>query len=212
MAAAQQRLRAAWVADNAGLGEFARQYRSAAADAVLTQPKALQAHGKEDDDWKGSEWVSLVDVLRRAGRFEEALREVDTALQQGISSIVREVLRFECSAIERGDTQRYRHDEALPGSKLRAEPRKDDPLLDYLLHHYSALVTPLERKAASTGTLRTPEGERWATDDLQVLTLLARGKPAFTSALEQRLLSEHPGKVLINRCPECGGVARTPKA
>lgn len=210
--AVQHRLHAAWVADDSGQNELARQYRSAAVDALLSRREALKAWQSGGADWKGSEAVFLVDVLRRAGRFTEALREVDAALQQGTSTIVRELLRFERSAIERGDTECHKQDEALVGSSPHEDRRRTDPLLDYLLSHYAELVTPQERKAAFMGTLRTPEGDRWATDDPQVLALLANGKQAFTQALEQRLLTQHPGKVFINRCPKCGGVTRTPKA
>ncbi|WP_224246123.1 hypothetical protein [Hyalangium gracile] len=210
--AAHHRLHAAWVADDEGRPELARQYRSAVADALLARREALRAWRAGDGDWKGAEVTFLVDVLRRAGRFQEALRELENALQKGVSSIVREILRFERSAIERGDAGGHRLAEALSGSVLREDPRDDDPLLGYLLSHCGDFVTPQENKAAFTGTLRTPEGERWATDDPQVLTLLAHGKKAFTAALEKRLLADHPDKVVINRCPKCGGIARTPKA
>lgn len=210
--ATHHRLHAAWVAEDAGKSDLARQYRSAVADMLLRRREALRAWRTGDGDWKGAEAVFLVDVLRRASRFDEALRELEAALQNGVSSIVREILYFERSAIERQDADRHRQDEALAGSTLREDLRDDDPLLDYLLWHCREFVTPQEEKAAFTGKLRTAEGERWATDDPRVLALLANGKKAFVSALEKRLLTDHPGKVLINRCPKCGGITRTPKA
>ncbi len=211
VSAAQHRLHAAWAADDAGQGALARECRSAVADVLLARREALHHWREEDPDWKGSEAVVLIDVLRRAGRMDEALREVDTALQQGVSSIVREFLRFERAAIESGDTEHHGTDEALHGSILRVHfSRRGDPLLEYLMHYFREWITPQEKKAANIGTLKTPEGERPATDDPEVLALLAQGKLAET--IERRLHAEHPGQVFINRCPKCGGVARTPQA
>ncbi|MDY7231473.1 hypothetical protein [Hyalangium rubrum] len=211
--AAQQRLHAAWVADDAQERALAHKYRSAVADALLARREALRRWRGDEADWKGVERVFLVDVLRRAGRFDEARREVDAALQQGVSSIVRQLLGFEYTLLEHEDVGPHTRDEALRGSSLQeAPPPEVIPLVSYIQRYYSEWMTPQEEKALSMGKLRTPEGEQWATDDPQVLALLAGGKHAIVHALEQRLLTEHPGKVFINRCPKCGGLARTPQA
>ncbi|MBN1209666.1 MAG: hypothetical protein JXB05_32760 [Myxococcaceae bacterium] len=211
--AAQQRLYAAQAFEEAGEVALARQYNSAVADALLSRRKVLLHWRDREADWRGSEAVVLVDVLRRAGRFDEARREVEAALRKRVSSIVKELLRFERSTIERGDTGPHSQTEALGAQhESKGWYGQEDPLLEYLMRYYKKWMTPQESKAAGVGRLATPEGERWATDDLEVQALLARGKQAFASTLEQRLLREHPGEVVINRCPKCGGVARTPRA
>ncbi|TQF15895.1 hypothetical protein FJV41_11040 [Myxococcus llanfairpwllgwyngyllgogerychwyrndrobwllllantysiliogogogochensis] len=206
------RTHAAWVADDAGLEALARRCRSEAADLLLNAPPLKHWEDREDPDWRGWRGVRLVDVLRRSGRGEEALREVDRVRQVGASSLVKQLLAFESAAIARGDTGRHTVDEGL-GLPLPLERRPtDDPLLQYLVDNYRRLLTDTEEKAARMETFNTEEGPRWATDQPEILALLTEGKAGLGRALERRLLADHPDKVVINRCSKCGALARTAKA
>jgi hypothetical protein len=212
-AEANSLLLAAWAAEAAGSTALARDCRSACADILLTRRELLHRWKATEPDWKGAHWAFLADVLRRSGRFDEALREVDGALGAGPSTIMTQVLRFQRAAITAGDAGRHTFADALGNGPLRLSQRdSDDPLLEYLLRHHRELLLPSELKAATVGRIQTFEGEKWATDDRAALALLAGGRGALGARLEARLLAEHPGEVLINRCPKCGGVARTPQA
>ncbi|NVJ27062.1 hypothetical protein HUW62_38185 [Myxococcus sp. AM011] len=209
---AEFRTHAAWVADDAGLEESARRCRSEAADLLLNAPPLKHWEHREDLDWQGWRGVQLVDLLRRAGRGEEALREVERIRREGASSLMKQLLTYESAAIARGDTGRHTVDEGLGlPSPPELQPIKD-PLLEYLVGNYHRLLTDTEQRASSMETFNTEEGPRWATDHPEILALLTEGKAGLGRALERRLLAEHPDEVVINRCPKCGVPARTAKA
>jgi len=50
------------------------------------------------------------------------------------------------------------------------------------------------------------------SNDPEVLRLASEGLEAFATRIPQRMLAEHSGKVAFNNCPQCGAVARTPRA
>jgi len=50
------------------------------------------------------------------------------------------------------------------------------------------------------------------SDDPQVLFLARDGFEAFMERTAQRIRDEHGDDIVMNRCPRCGGVARTPQA
>ncbi|MFP2962652.1 hypothetical protein ACLEPN_33985 [Myxococcus sp. 1LA] len=210
--AAECRLHAAWVADDAGLEELARRCRSEAADLLLQAPSLTPWEPGDETDWEGWRGVQLVDLLRRAGRGDEALREAERVRQAGASSLMKQLLVFEGAAISRGDMGRHTVKEGL-GLPLPPELRPpEDPLLTYLLDNYSRLVTDTERRAARMEAFNTEAGPRWSTDQPEILAMLAEGKAGLGRALEKRLLAEHPDTVVINRCPKCDAITRTPKA
>lgn len=210
--AAECRLHAAWVADDAGLEELARRCRSESADLLLNAPALTPGESQVETDWEGWRGVQLVDVLRRAGRGAEARHEADRVRQAGASSRMKQLLVFECAAVARGDTSRRTLNEGL-GLPLPPElSPPEDPLLTYLLSHYGPFVTDLERQAAKMWAFNTEAGPRWATDQPEILALLTKGKAGLGHALAQRLLAAHPDTVFINRCPKCDAVTRTPKA
>jgi hypothetical protein len=56
-------------------------------------------------------------------------------------------------------------------------------------------------------------GVRWAmSDDPEVIRLTSNGYEAFVEQTTKRILAEHADEVVLNRCPKCGALARTPKA
>ncbi|PTL82146.1 hypothetical protein [Vitiosangium sp. GDMCC 1.1324] len=206
-------IRAAWAAESAGEADLARQCRSDAADLLLSRRPALQRFTK----YLGSGSVVLIDLLRRADRIDEALREVDAALQRPFNFITEMLLAFERQLCERGDTAEHTEAEAflaLTGerSSWAPEPEYDTTTAAYLLSYCGEMLTPHESTALQAHKVRTLRGVMWNTGDAVALKLLEGGKDALLRAIEQRLLAEHPAHPAVNRCPRCGGLARTPQA
>jgi hypothetical protein len=101
----------------------------------------------------------------------------------------------------------------------------------YVTEHYAQLFTDVERRAWRhlTTTFKAADGRsdsaahaevqalggpraRCLSDDPAVLRL-AEGKiDAFRALATARILREHAGEVLLNYCPRCGGLTRTPRA
>lgn len=52
----------------------------------------------------------------------------------------------------------------------------------------------------------------WYTEDRDILELVNGGQDKLEEMIAERLLKEHPDKVFINNCPNCGKLARTPVA
>ena len=50
------------------------------------------------------------------------------------------------------------------------------------------------------------------SDDPEVLRLANAGMVAFQEQTARRILAEHGDKIILNRCPKCGALARTPNA
>jgi hypothetical protein len=50
------------------------------------------------------------------------------------------------------------------------------------------------------------------TTDPEALRLMADGSEAFMLRVRDRILRDHPDRVVLNYCPKCGGLATTPKA
>src|SRR5262249_43202078 len=50
------------------------------------------------------------------------------------------------------------------------------------------------------------------SDDPDVLRLAIDGLQAFETRTAQRILAEHSDQVAFNNCPQCGAIARPPKA
>lgn len=98
----------------------------------------------------------------------------------------------------------------------------------YIINHFSFLFTKNERLAQShhllmakaqlsggdLGAKRVELFKKtgWLSDREEALSLLANGYDAFLTRTAERILLETPEKVFINKCPECGKLARTPYA
>lgn len=98
----------------------------------------------------------------------------------------------------------------------------DDQLADYLISYYPHLLLPEERLAlrnthanmkieATTSEFIARRLRLWLVDDSpEVFALLADGATAFRHRTAERLLKEE--NIVLNRCPKCEGLARTPRA
>ena len=49
-------------------------------------------------------------------------------------------------------------------------------------------------------------------EDPRIDAILDRGYDEFSWTVAERVLVEHGGRVVLNRCPECDRIAETPKA
>ena len=101
----------------------------------------------------------------------------------------------------------------------------------YVFHNYGHLMTPKEKLAFSHlgGTMKATMGRsdpaaqdevkagsthlrRWLSDDPEVLLLARDGYDAFVLRTGQRILRDDRNRIVLNYCPRCKGLARTPKA
>jgi hypothetical protein len=100
---------------------------------------------------------------------------------------------------------------------------------EYLIKYYSFLLTDTERLALKhlqhneklLANEDTESRERmremylrmgWLTSDARVLTLLQDGQEMFIQRAAQRIYAENGGEQLLNTCPACNRLARTPQA
>jgi hypothetical protein len=99
-----------------------------------------------------------------------------------------------------------------------------DELVPYIIKNYSHLMTLYEHLAygsiqiggkienASSEAINASRVDALIAKDLRVKGLLKNGPEAFLQSLCDRILREHAEQVVVNRCPKCGGLARTPEA
>jgi hypothetical protein len=106
----------------------------------------------------------------------------------------------------------------------------DQHLVHYVTRHYSNFMNDAERRAyshlgaalkATHGRSDVPAQEvarqhkifsRWVSDDPKVLELAKDGYHSFAERTAERILAEHEGAILLNLCPRCQTLARTPTA
>ena len=102
-------------------------------------------------------------------------------------------------------------------------PHETDELTHYIFHNYSTLMTVAE-KATYKALMAERKGEhssedmktrlraRFGSNEREVAKLLEGGARAFLIATRERILRDHASEVILNRCPKCGALARTPQA
>jgi hypothetical protein len=99
-----------------------------------------------------------------------------------------------------------------------------DDLTRYVITHYGGLMTPTEFQAwrsvmglqkmdrSTSPPMKEMLARVLVSNDPEVLELLADGHDVFLTGVRERILREHADKVFLNQCPECGGLAWTPRA
>jgi hypothetical protein len=95
-----------------------------------------------------------------------------------------------------------------------------DDLSSYVFTHYDHLLTPAEREADfgmglfAVGGSFGPEPVSAASlsQSEQVREFAALGDVEFRRRVVERVLREHAAEVVLNRCPKCGGLCRTPRS
>ena len=94
-----------------------------------------------------------------------------------------------------------------------------DDVSKYVFHNYSHLLSAREGLAwkncmisAKDEAYEKPAHTRSLSHDPKVLELLSRGPEYFFITTRNRVLKEHKDEIFLNHCPNCGALARTPKA
>ena len=103
VSAADHALCAAWSADDASDAEGARQHRNRSADLFLKSLSDTDSGSEETIVTK----TRLVDILRRATRWEEANEIASKLLKQDLDPTIRSVITFEQTAIGNQDDQAH---------------------------------------------------------------------------------------------------------
>jgi hypothetical protein len=109
--------------------------------------------------------------------------------------------------------------------------KKGSELASYVVRYHQHLMLPVERIALrhleATAKMthgRTdmaaqleaknsqPRFRELLSDDPEVVYLTKLGLEEFLEQTSKRILAECSDQVVLNRCPKCGALARTPKA
>jgi hypothetical protein len=112
----------------------------------------------------------------------------------------------------------------------RNEGRIDTDTAWYVFNYYGHLMNWRERMAKRhlVTTFKAVDGRsdvaaqeeargirhlrEWLSDDPEVLQLARHGYEAFAVRTGERILYDHREQIVLNRCPQCAKLARTPKA
>jgi hypothetical protein len=104
------------------------------------------------------------------------------------------------------------------GKTTQSFPDLDD-VTKYVFHNYFHLLTEDEMLAWKTclaGAAGEVSSEFAGKFGLRrsktILTLISEDPEKFLKTTCNRLLKEHKDKIVLNYCPRCGALARTPKA
>mgnify|MGYP002636491163 FL=1 len=98
--------------------------------------------------------------------------------------------------------------------------------VNYVMTYLESLMTDNERKAkrgvamkkpfrlmsASQSQMKKFKEQGWLTDDPDVAELLKHGYEEFELATTKRILNDNNHQTILNNCPRCGQLTRTPKA
>jgi uncharacterized protein (DUF2225 family) len=90
---------AAWACDDAGLDAGAQKCRKRA----LILLRRARENDQEFAEQAGAEEAIMVDLLRRSGQFELALKACDDGLKKDLEKVISDVLRFQKILIGRSD-------------------------------------------------------------------------------------------------------------
>lgn len=106
----------------------------------------------------------------------------------------------------------------------------DADIASYILRYYGHLMTKQEKLAHKhlQGTLKSTRGRsdvaaqqearnrdhlrEMISDGPEVVRLVDSGFQVFIEQTAKRILSQHGERIVLNHCPQCGALARTPKA
>lgn len=95
-----EHLHLAWIYDDTKQSDLALNHRNKAADLFLS----ILNNGESFSSQDGASEAIVTDVLRRAGRGQEALQLAEQALTKSISPFIKSVIVFERDLISNNDT------------------------------------------------------------------------------------------------------------
>jgi hypothetical protein len=98
-----------------------------------------------------------------------------------------------------------------------------DDITKYVFHNYANLMTENEAAAWKTflwdakhekGEMELPNilADKFGSRHPEVLKLVSKGAEGFFVGVRDRVLKEHKDEIILNYCPRCGALTRTPKA
>jgi hypothetical protein len=99
-----------------------------------------------------------------------------------------------------------------------------DDITKYILSNYWGLLTSEEKIAyklilgeQKSLEIFSPELQNrfkasWTSKNPKVASLLADGNEEFFQSIRDRILRDHSDKIILNLCPKCNSLARTPRA
>jgi hypothetical protein len=98
-----------------------------------------------------------------------------------------------------------------------------DDVTKYVFHNYANLMTENEASAWKTfgwqaknekGGNELPDflANKFGSQRTEVLELRSKGAESFFVGVRDRILKEHKDEIILNYCPRCGALTRTPKA
>lgn len=102
---------AAWACDDIPRAEAAARCRSEAVRLI----QAMHLRDETLSEQRGADEIMLTDLLRRSGRFDEALDFVDKAIPTINDEFIRVLLLFEKGLISKGDTNAHKIKETEGG-------------------------------------------------------------------------------------------------
>jgi hypothetical protein len=96
-------------------------------------------------------------------------------------------------------------------------------LIDYIISHYTHLFSKKVKFAYKHHHVQLKHQEadpmirnailrHWGTNDKESLMLLDNGYDNFKRIVAERIMKEQSNEIIINKCPNCGELARTPFA
>ena len=75
-----------------------------------------------------------------------------------------------------------------------------------------SMKDPFRLMSASQAQMKKFKEQGWITDDPDVAELFKHGFEEFDIATAKRILADNGDKAILNNCPKCNRLARTPKA
>jgi hypothetical protein len=114
---------------------------------------------------------------------------------------------------------------------LGCEEEMDKDKARYIVRYYDHLLNQQERRAYRhlEATLKATHGRadaaaqqeaksgrshlrEWLSEEPEVLRLASEGLDTFMLHTAERVFRDHQDKIVLNCCPRCGALAKTPKA
>ena len=109
VSAAWSLIHAAWVCDDEAKPESAKKCRCRAANMILKARKAKQNIADQD----GADVAILVDLLRRAGNFSEAMELIRRERSKIKEDVIMKILNYQEYLVDLGDTACHTIAEAI---------------------------------------------------------------------------------------------------
>jgi len=77
---------------------------------------------------------------------------------------------------------------------------------------YKNLMVERKTDDSSSEDMKRHLRRHFQSTEPEVVALLDKGAREFLIATRDRLLRDHSMEIFLNHCPQCGALARTPKA